>query len=162
MGNLFDAADYPDVETIRDKFGFRLVFSPVPEAGDFRLDIPARELEAIKAGYDTDFQDRVFDATGSLWRQLHDMLTSMSAKLDDGDEDSEIKKRYHDSFLDNADTLCRMLSHLNITNDPVLDGARQRMEDAIKGLNMDGIRSDPFYRADAKAKLDEVLKGYEW
>lgn len=162
MGSLFDAADYPDVEAIRDKFGFRLVFSPVPEAGDFRLDIPAEELEAIKSGYNTDFQDRVFDATGSLWRQLHDMLTSMSAKLDDGDEDSEIKRRYHDSFLDNADTLCRMLSHLNITNDPVLDGARQRMEDAIKGLTMDGIRSDPFYRADAKAKLDDVLSQYEW
>lgn len=162
MGSLFDAADYPNVDEIRDKFGFRLVFSPVPEAGDFRLDIPAHELEEIKTGYASDFQDRVIDATGSLWRQLHDMLTSMSKKLDDGDEDSEIKKRYHDSFLDNADTLCRMLSHLNVTNDPVLDGARQRMEDAIKGLNMDGIRSDPFYRAEAKDKLDAVLKQYEW
>jgi hypothetical protein len=90
------------------------------------------------------------------------MLTSMSTKLQEDEGDEAVKRRYHDSFLDNADTLCRMLSHLNITNDPVLDGARQRMEDAIKGLTMDGIRSDPFYRADAKAKLDNVLSQYEW
>lgn len=162
MGSLFDANDYPDVETVRSKFSFRLVFSPVPEAGDFRLDVPAEELEAIKASYTSDFGDRVFDATASLWKQLHDMLTNMSAKLDDGDEDSEIKRRYHDSFLDNADTLCRMLDHLNITKDPVLDGARERMEQAIKGLSMDGIRADPMYRADAKAKLDAVLNQYDW
>ncbi len=162
MGTLFDANDYPDVEEIKDKFSFRLVFSPVPEAGDFRLDIPSSELEAIKASYNNDFADRVFDATGSLWKQLHDMLLSMSTKLQEEEGDEAVKRRYHDSFLDNADTLCRMLSHLNVTNDPVLDGARVRMEEAIKGLNMDGIRTDPHYRADAKAKLDDVLSKYEW
>jgi hypothetical protein len=162
MGNLFNADDYPPAEAIRDKFNFRLVFSPVPEAGDFRLDIPANELAEIKAGYNNDFVDRVTDATNSLWKQLHDMLLSMSAKLDDGTGDTETKRRYHDSFLDNADTLCRMLSHLNVTNDPVLDGARERMEQAIKGLSMEGIRSDALYRAEAKQRLDEVLKQYEW
>jgi hypothetical protein len=162
MGGLFDASDYPDVAAIREKFDFRLVFSPVPEAGDFRLDIPAHELEAVKASYTSDFADRITDATSSLWKQLHGMLTGLSEKLHDEETDDGTKKRYHDSLLDNADTLCRMLSHLNVNNDPVLDEARAKTELALKGLNMEGIRSDAYYRADAKEKVDAVLKQYEW
>jgi hypothetical protein len=163
MGGLFDAADYPSIEEIKSKFNFGLSFNPVPDMGDFRIDIPAEELEAVKANHAADVADRLVEATGTLWQQLHDMLVSMSNKLQDVEDPEEQKKRrYHDSFLDNADTLCDMLAHLNVTNDPVLEGARARMEKAIRGLDIDGIRSDPFYRADAKAKLDDVLKQYEW
>jgi len=49
LGALYDPNDYPDIETVRSKFGFRFVASPVPESGDFRLDLPVNELEEEKA-----------------------------------------------------------------------------------------------------------------
>ena len=48
LAGLFNASDYPPVEEVRSKFGFALVFNPVPESGHFLLDIPAQELEETK------------------------------------------------------------------------------------------------------------------
>jgi hypothetical protein len=44
MGSLFNADDYPTKDEVAAKFGFKLVFSPLPESGDFRLDIPAADI----------------------------------------------------------------------------------------------------------------------
>ena len=51
LGNLFDASDYPTADEVRSKFGFRMVFAPVPESGDFRLDLPAQEMDEVRRGY---------------------------------------------------------------------------------------------------------------
>jgi hypothetical protein len=66
LGSLFSADDYPNADTVRSKFGFRLVFSPVPESGDFRLDLPARELDEVKRGYEDSFKDRLAEAMKSM------------------------------------------------------------------------------------------------
>lgn len=160
MGDLHDPADYPDVDEVMSKFGFRLVFSPVPTSNDFRLDIPQQELDEMAKEYDVAFETRVAEAMRTPWDKLHDMLQNMTAKLAEGDE--ETKKRWHDTFLTNAQDLCQMLTHLNITNDPKLEAARRQLESAILGADLDNIKEDAFTRADLKGKLDNILKGYDW
>lgn len=160
MGDLFDANDYPSLEEVREKFGFRLVFSPVPESGDFRLDIPQEDIRDMREGYDRAFNDRLAEAMRTPWTKLYDMLSSMSGKLVEPED--EDKRRWHDTFLDNASELCELLAHLNITKDPELEKARFDLERAISGVDMDSIREDSDTRVDLKAKLDEILKGYEW
>lgn len=160
MGDLHDPADYPDVDEVMSKFDFRLVFSPVPESGDFRLDIPKEELDLVRQGYEDAFESRVAEAMRTPWNKLHDMLQGMSAKLTEGDE--ETKRRWHDTFLTNAQDLCQMLTHLNITNDPKLEAARRQLESALIGTDLDIIKEDAMSRADLKGKLDAILRGYDW
>lgn len=161
LGLMFNVSDYPPVEEVRDKFGFRLVFSPVPEAGDFRLDVSAADLDEMKRDYDVAFNDRLADAMKEPWSKLHDMLVYMSEKLTD-DESSETKKRYHDTFLTNAQDLCGLLTHLNLTKDPKLEEARQKLERAIGGLDMGDIKESAAARIDVKSRLDDVLSAYDW
>lgn len=160
LGNLHNPDDYPSVEEVMSKFDFRIVFSPVPESGDFRLDIPQQELELVKQEYETNFASRLDDAMRTPWDQLHKMLTGMSAKLTDSDD--ETKRRWHDTFLSNAQEMCSMLTHLNVTKDPKLEAARRQLEVALVGADIDNIKEDAITRADLKAKLDAVLAGYEW
>lgn len=160
MGDLHDPTDYPPVEEVMDKFGFRTVFSPVPESGDFRLDIPQRELEEVKESYDEAFQTRLSEAMRTPWEQLHKMLSGMSNKLAEGDEDT--KRRWNDTFLSNAHEMCTMLTHLNVTKDPTLEAARRQLEVALIGADIDDIKENEESRADLKARLDDILKGYEW
>jgi len=160
MGTLHDPADYPPVDEVMGKFGFKVVFSPVPESGDFRLDIPQQELEDMRRTYDDAFDTRLAEAMRTPWEQLHKMLAGMSAKLAEGDE--ETKKRWHDTFLTNALELCGMLTHLNITNDVKLEAARRQLEVALIGADIDDIKENEDTRAGLKAKLDTILKGYEW
>jgi len=160
MGNLHDPDDYPPVEEVAQKFGFKTVFSPVPESGDFRLDIPQQKLEEVRQSYDAAFDTRLAEAMRTPWEQLHKMLTNMSAKLVESDDDT--KRRWHDTFLSNAHEMCAMLTHLNITADPKLEAARRNLESALVGTDLEAIKCDEHSRATLKAKLDTILKGYEW
>ena len=161
MGGLFKASDYPSADEVASKFGFRLVFSPVPDAGDFRLDIPQQELAEIKAEYEGQFNSRLADAMRSPWEQLHKMLAGMSEKLTEVEGDGK-KKRYHDTFVTNAHEMCAMLTHLNVTGDPKLEAARRQLEVAMSDIDIDDIKESALIRDDVKTKVDAILKKYEW
>lgn len=160
LGDLYDPADYPSVEEMRAKFGYRLVFSPVPDAGDFRLDLPSQELDAMRAQYEANANERVEAAMREQWGKLHDMVSRMSEKLVEPED--EDKRRWHDTFITNAHEMCAMLTHLNVTRDPALEEARRGLERAIAGVDIDDIKESEDTRANVKGKLDAILKSYEW
>jgi hypothetical protein len=160
LGALYDATDYPSVEEMRSKFGFRLVFSPVPEAGDFRVDLPAQELMEMRDRYEQAANDRVSHAVKEQWGKLHDMLSRMSEKLIEPDGDDT--RRWHDTFLTNAHEMCSLLTHLNITRDPELEEARRKLERAIAGIEIEDIKESAGVRVDVKSKLDDILRQYNW
>ena len=161
LGNLFDASDYPTADEVRSKFGFRMVFAPVPESGDFRLDLPAQEMDEVRRGYEDSFKDRLADAMKDPWDRLHKTLLGISEKLTDVDN-IDVKKRYHDSLIDNAVELCGVLTHLNVTSDPELEQARRQLERVIAGADIEVIRENPDSRADVKQQVDDILKQYNW
>jgi hypothetical protein len=159
LGAMFDPADYPSLDEVMTKFGFRLVFSPVPEAGDFRLDVGAQDLAELRDQYESAYDTRVGEAMQSAWTKLHDMLEGMSSKLDENEGE---KKIFRDTWLPNVMDLCSLLTHLNITKDPELEKARRDLERMVTVVDMEGIRKDAGVRADLKAQVDAVLGRYEW
>lgn len=162
LGTLFDPADYPPVAHLQEKFNFRLVFSPVPASGDFRLDVAQEDLLQIQQEYEVNFNSRVADAMREPWDKLHSVLTHMSTKLTDEAGDDENKKRYHDTLVSNPRELCDLLGHLNITKDPNLESARKQLEHVLLGTSIDGIKESANERARVKDKLDKILKQFEW
>jgi len=161
LGDLFDQTDYPESDEVRAKFGYRLVFSPVPDAGDFRIDLPAQEMVSMQQQYQAQADERVAVAMQEQWGKLHDMVSRMSDKLVEP-EDEEDKRRWHDTFLTNAHEMCQMLTHLNVTRDPQLEEARRGLERAISGVEIEDIKESVTTREDVKGKLDAILKSYEW
>lgn len=148
LGNLFDPNDYPSIEEIKGKNSFRYVISPVPDSGDFRVDIPEqyrKELEAIS-------NERVNAAMKDVWDRLHECLSHMSKKLA-GNE----KQIFRDSLVDNVVELCGMLSKLNVTNDPKLEAARQEVEKMLCGVTPNELRKNDDVRKDVKARVDQIL-----
>jgi hypothetical protein len=162
MGDLFNPYDYPSIEELRSKFGFRLVFSPLPEGGDFRLDIPKADMDELGQQYESAFNDRLKDAMREPWEKLHKTLTHISEKLTDVEGDDETKKRYHDTLITNAQELCGLLSHLNVTKDPLLENARRSLELTMLGVDIEAIKESPDVRSSVKAKVDDILKKFDW
>lgn len=162
LGTLFNPEDYPSVDEVRDKFGFRLVFSPVPESGDFRLQVAEQDLNDLRQQYESNFNDRLAEAMREPWDRLHKLLTGMSEKLTDVDGEDESKKRYHDTLITNAQSLCSLLTHLNVTKDAKLEQARRDLELTMLGADIDAIKESPEVRKGMKDKLDAILKQYEW
>jgi len=160
LGSLFDSDDYPHVDDVREKFGFHAVFSPVPESGDFRLDVPAQELVEIQGQYEQNFNKRLDEAMRAPWARLFKMLNGMSEKLVDADEGA--RKRFHDTFLSNAMELCDLLQALNVTKDPKLEDARRKLKVSLQGVTMDGVKEDPHVRRVLKKNVDAILKQFDW
>ena len=160
LQGLFKRDDYPELEDVKGKFGFRRSVDPIPESGDFRLDVSAEDLDDIKAQYESKFSERLADAMKAPWERLHTTLVAMSEKLTDVSEDE--KKRYHDSFITNAQDLCALLTKLNVTNDPKLEEARQDLERAMVGTSIEAIKEDGFERNSLKNKVDAIIGKFDW
>jgi hypothetical protein len=162
LGSLFNANDYPSIDNLKDKFGFKLVFSPLPESNDFRLDIPQMDMQELASKYESAFNDRLNDAMRENWDKLHKTLTHLSEKLTENEEDTESKKRYHDSLITNATELCGLLTHLNITKDPKLEEARRSLELTMLGVDIEDIKEHADVRSNVKNKVDEILNKFNW
>jgi len=160
LGSLYKADDYPSIEEVRLKFGFRRAINPLPQSGDFRLDIPSNDLAEMRAEFEAKAEERLVEAMREPWNRLHKVLTAMSEKLsDDGDGD---KKRYHDSLITNPIELCELLSKLNVTNDPKLEDARKQVESAMLGVSMDALKEDGYERTALKNKVDAIISKFDW
>lgn len=164
LKGLYKAEDYPDLEEVKRRFGFRYVFSPLPEAGDFRLDVGNADLEELKHKYASDYELRLAEAMREPWDRLHKVLTSMSDKLKDDDTDKEgnSNKRYHESLVTNATDLCALLTKLNITQDPKLEEARKQLETTMLGADIEAIKESPAVRESMKSKVDAILDKFNW
>ena len=160
LGTMYKAEDYPDLTEVRTKFGFRRAINPLPESGDFRLDVSTQDLDELRAEFESKFQERLADAVREPWLRLHGELVSISKKLTD--TDGEGKKRYHDTLLSNPLELCELLTKLNVTNDPKLEEARKQVELTMLGVNMDAIKEDSETRKKVKSKIDEIIGKFNW
>lgn len=160
LGDLYNAGDYPTVEEVASKFAFKMVFSPVPEAGDFRIDVGSDELNELRAQYDSAYDARVKEAMQTAWDKLHSTITAVSEKLTEPEGDKP--KLFHGTFISNIREMVDLLSHLNVTKDPELEKARRALDRAISGFDVDDLRGDVGARADLKARVDAVLGGFDW
>ena len=161
LGTMYKAEDYPDLTEVRLKFGFKRTVKPVPEAGDFRLDIPAYDLDEMRAEFEKQHETKLAEAMREPWERLHKMLVGMSEKLTDVEGDDS-KKRYHDTLISNPIELCGLLTKLNVTNDPKLEEARRQLELTMLGADIESIKEDAQSRSALKSKVDAILGKFDW
>jgi hypothetical protein len=160
LGDLFDRSEYPEVETIQDRFRFKYVFLPVPEMGDFRVDVGTEAKVELQAQYDKFYQTKLDDAMKDMWDRLHDSLSKLSERLDYSDDG--VKKVFRDTLVTNALDVCSMLSNLNVTNDPKLEDARRKLEQTLSGIEATDLRESPALRNDVKTRVDNILKSFDF
>ena len=163
LGDLFNSDEYPDVDKLRDKFKFRFVFLPVPDMGDFRVDVNEAHLSELKAQYELFYQNKLSEAMQDAWDRLHECVSKMSEKLANAQsprvtKDGEVYTQiFRDSLVTNAVELCELLTKLNVTNDAKLEHARKQLESALVGVTPKELREDDGLRLDVKSKVDQIL-----
>ncbi len=160
LGNLFSSDDYPSVEIVAAKFRFRHSQTPIPDAGDFRLDIGNEAQDALRKQYADFYAQQLNNAMGDVWQRTYDALQKMSERLDYADADN--KKIFRDSLVDNVREMLGLLSKFNVTGDQRMENMRVRLEDAMLGVSADALRDDDTFRLDTKAKVDAIIKSMAW
>jgi hypothetical protein len=159
LGDLFNREDYPTRETIEAKFGFRYSMIPLPQSGDFRVDIGEDGLKELQSQYETVLQQRVTGAMTEAWERLHDCLSRMSERLEDSEDGK--RKIFRDSLVENAIEICGLLKSFNITNDTRMDEMRKQLEDAMRGVDAESLRDSDSLREQTKRKVDNILSKFD-
>lgn len=160
LGNLFSSDDYPSVEIVAAKFRFRHSQTPIPDAGDFRLDIGNEAQAALRDQYAKFYTEQLNNAMSDVWQRTYDALQKMSERLDYADADN--KKIFRDSLVENVREMLGLLSKFNVTGDQRMENMRVRLEDAMLGVSADALRDDDTFRLDTKAKVDAIIKSMAW
>lgn len=155
LGDLFNREDYPLREQIVEKFGFRYAFTPLPTAGDFRVDIGEEGLREMRDHYEGVLSSRVNDAMRDAWERLHDVLSRMSERLADTEDGK--RKIFRDSLVENAIEVCGLLRHFNITGDLKMEAMRMELEDAMRNVDASTLRESDLLREQTKQKVDAML-----
>mgnify|MGYP003650010176 CR=1 FL=1 len=153
LAGLFNRDDYPHVDKVREKFGFNFFFSPVPESGDFRIDIGEQGMSELRDRYESAYKSRIETSMKDVWDRVYTTLRHISSKLDS----TEGKQRLYDSMVDNAVELSKLLKHLNVTQDSRLEHLRMDMEKALHGVSCEDLRDSEAMREDTKRKVDAML-----
>jgi hypothetical protein len=156
LGDLFHSDEYPPVSHIAEKFSLRMAFVPLPDAGDWRVNIEAEAKVALKAEYEKYFQSQIKAAMDDIWTRLRDTLTTLAKQLEPIAE-GEKSRRIYDSVVDRAKELVDMMTTCNITNDPQMAQMQRELASALDGTNAEALRSDDTYKASTKAKIDAAI-----
>ena len=163
MGSLFNVDDYPDVSEIAGKFAFNYTFTPVPEAGDFRVSIGNQGLLELQQQYETQYKHRLEDAMKENWSRLNTALTTMSNQLRVKDVDGATSTgKLYESTLDGILELCDLLTEFNLTGDPDLEKARRDLKMTVQGIDLKELKKDDGARLAVKAELDGILSKFNW
>ena len=156
LGDLFSRDDYPTTEDLERKFGFSINYMPLPDAGDFRIDIGNEALAEVKQQYSEFYAKQYSTAMNDVWTRLHKALTSMSDRLDYSSK--EDKKVFRDTLVSNVTDMIELLRVCNVTNSTQMSAMADSLEEAMSGVTPDALREDDYFRAETKAAVDDAIK----
>ena len=157
LGDMFDVLDYPDPDSLRDKFRFSVKFSPVPDVGDWRVDIGNDARETLQLSYQQAYTANLESAYKDVWDRTHEALVNMSAKLA-----GNTKQIFRDTLVTNVKEMIDLLDKFNITGDAKMRQAKVKIQSALSGVTPDALREDDEFRLDTKQKVDDLLKEFSW
>jgi hypothetical protein len=145
LNGLYNESDYPT--DVRTKFDFDVSFMPVPQEGDFRIQLAQDEMAKFKDS----IVSAEREANKDLWERLYDVAKKAADRLRDPDG------VFRDSLVENAVELCDMLPRLNFTDDPQLEAMRREVESVLCGQAPEALRQLPNVREKTVTGLDDIL-----
>lgn len=155
LGDLFNLDEYPTRAKVSERFGFRLSYVPLPDSGDWRVDIERDAQDALRSQYETFYEEQTKRAMGDVWTRLHDEASRFIRQLS---VDTDGKKgKVFESTLEHVQHLTEMLEATNFNNDPNLTLAHNRLRSALNGVTRGQLVKDDDVRAVTKRALEDAM-----
>lgn len=156
--------DFPSVNQLRAKFGFRLNYMPMPETGDLRLDINNEAFEVLRAGYEDFYKRKTVEAMNKVWEDARKALTHAAERLADpgpgftGTVTKDGRKKFGDDLLENLGEMLDIMRSCNITDDEKMRRIERDLSDALLGVTTEAVKDDPQLRRDTQAEIEKAIK----
>lgn len=153
LGDLYNPADYPEVDRLADMISFSIESSVVPAvtAFDDLAGISPDEIEKLKAQAVEGQQDRVQNALKDLFQRLFDSLDKARVKL--SVEDAV----FRDSLVGNIHAALEAIDSLNFDNNQELNDLAAEVRMMIDGIRPQDLRDDKELRQQKAEETQAVI-----
>lgn len=151
LNGMYDENDYPSADRVASKFSCDMKFFPIPEKTDWRVSLSDDEMDELRKQTQDEINRSSAEAMKDAWGRIHKAVAHAIERL------SDPKAVFRDSLVENAQELCRVLTSLNITDDPHLERVRLEVETALCSHNPSTLREDPVVRQDVADKMADIM-----
>jgi|TARA_Y100000592_G_C5456800_1_gene311805 hypothetical protein len=155
LGDLYNPANYPPLDVLRHKFGWRLSFVPLPTSGDFRVEMEQEQAKSLAEEYDKHYNAMFGKAIDSMIGDLMKYLARLSDRLDY--KSQEDKKVFHDTVTSNITDMLENLLVPLADKDKRLHTLTRQLMDTFEGISADALREDGALRQNTKQSVDDVI-----
>jgi hypothetical protein len=147
LGGLFKADDYPTQEQVRESFNVKILFFPIPTAGDFRVEIGAEDVEAIRAEIERETAETMRNAMKGLYEELYEAIGDLSMKIYQGG----VSKASVEAMLNRIDRASKQ----NVAGDAEFDQTIAELRECFD-VDAKDLREDAMYADQVVDKADEL------
>lgn len=150
LNGLFKAEDYPSVDDLRRKFGFRWHIFPVPTSNDFRVQLDAGDVDAIRCDIEVEVEKATRDAQRKRWERLLAPVAHAVERL------SNAEAKFHDTLIGNIKSAVQLLPKLSVADDDQFDELLREVDVSLANRVPQLLRDNPDERASAAAKARDI------
>lgn len=161
---LFVLEMYPTKEEIRACYDINFFFRPVPDAGNWIVDVEREEMDKLRASVASEEMENLHNAVRTQWTRLHAVVFKMINSLTVFGEVSEGGKKtrtFRDSLVGNIEDICEILPKLNLTGDAQLSHMIEEVRKQLTDTDPATLRKDPVARKDTLKEAQSILSAME-
>lgn len=151
LGSGYNEDDYPSLGELTQKFKIDLEVLPVPQSGDFRVDLPAETMEEISKNIESKEQEKMKNMAQVLAKRVYEPIKHVVEILSND-------QKIYGSLLENVEKIIDAIPDLNVTEDTSLNDIRQEIEEKLLNIPIDEIRGSDYVKGEAKETAKELAK----
>lgn len=159
MNGLYNPADYPSPDEMERKFSIDIRFRPLPDVNSIIIEAASEsEAEAVAAAtaelrqeLESGLRSQYTDAMQSVWKRLYDTAKHAHERL------SDPSNKFHDTLVENARELVRVLPNLNITDDPTLTALTEELRTSLCAHTPEVLRQPGHTRAATATAMADIM-----
>jgi len=150
LGDMWKDDDYPTEKWLKAKFDVRIDVFPVPQSGDWRIELTDKEMEKLNKQIKKREEERTKEAMNKLWERLYKPVKHMVEVLNK--DNPKIFKTLTSNIMNLTDNL----PDLNFTEDPKLEELRKEVQDKLCEVSIDELKESKFFRETMAETAEEL------
>lgn len=156
LTDAYKSIDYPAFELIKDRFNIGLKYSPILNVDDIRFNINKEEEEKIRAIAKKEEEEKLNEAIKFLWQdKIYEPIKELVKIF------SKEDKTFHESTLENINSLVTYLESYNLNNDNKIDEIKNLIADNLINADSQELRDNKVYREKYANNAESILKKIE-
>jgi len=160
LGDAYAESDYPPVTRLKERFGVKLTYLPIPSQEDFRVNLADDEIAAVRRNAEEAMRGTVNDAVRSLLDRLREPVAHMASRLRlyRRTSSGKVQNMFRDSLVENVRAIVRLAPALNIMDDPRIAGLCAEIERHLTIYDPEDLRHSAELRESVADEADTILK----